>query len=336
MATIHDVAREAGVAASTVSRHINGHRVRRAAAIDAAIASLGFTLSASARNLRRGTTDAIAMVVPDIENPFYAATVAGAEAVARANGLRLFLCNTDENVEIERAVLADVIQQVDGVILVPATDASSTSLFEGPRGLPLVLMDREVAGPARFDTVVIDNHRGGEAAARHLLALGHRDVALLSGPLSATQGAAREAGFLDAMARGGAAVASRRIERGNFREDGGYQGALNLLTVPDRPSALFVINNMMAAGTLRAVHDLGLRLPDDLSLICFDQLPLHGVLSPRPTFIARPMHEQGAMAMRLMLTRVRSPDSAPAPRRLVMPVELVVGGSTAARATAPA
>lgn len=335
MATIHDVARKAGVASSTVSRHINGHRVRRAAAIDAAIAALGFTLSASARNLRRGTTEAIAMVVPDIENPFYAATVAGAESVARANGLRLFLCNTDEDLEIERAVLADVIQQVDGVILVPATDASSTTLFEGPGSVPLLLMDRETQGALRFDSVVIDNHRGGVAAAEHLLALGHRDVALLSGPLSATQSKARETGFLETMARGGAPVAGRRIERGNFREDGGYQGTLNLLTVPDRPSALFVINNMMAAGALRAIHDLRLQLPHDLSFICFDQLPLHGVLSPRPTFIARPMHEQGAMAMRLMLTRLRSPETAPAPRRLVMPVELVVGGSTAARATAP-
>jgi LacI family transcriptional regulator len=197
-------------------------------------------------------------------------------------------------------------------------------------------MDRETRGAQRFDSVVIDNHRGGVAAAEHLLALGHRDVALLSGPLSATQGKARETGFLETMARAGAHVAERRIERGNFREDGGYQGTLNLLTVPDRPSALFVINNMMAAGALRAIHDLGLRLPETLSFMCFDQLPLHGVISPRPSFIARPMHEQGAMAMRLMLARLRGPGTAPTPRRLVMPVELVVGGSTAARVMTPA
>lgn len=328
MSTIHDVARAAGVASSTVSRHINGHRVRRAEAIDKAIAELGFTASASASNLRRGSTGAIAMIVPDIQNPYYAATVAGAETLGRENGLRLFLCNTDEDLELEREVLADVIRRVDGVILVPASEASSTAPFQSASAIPLVLMDRETHGDLRFDTVLIDNFQGGADAAEHLLSLGHRDVAVLAGPSSASQGRAREMGFSEAFARAGAPLGPHRVERGNFRENGGYQAALNLLTARERPSALFVINNMMAVGALRAILDLKLRVPEDLSLVCFDQLPMHSVLSPRPTIISRPMHEQGAMAMRMMLTRLRASEGAPPPRRLVMPVELVVGGST--------
>ena len=272
------------------------------------------------------------MIVPDIQNPYYAATVAGAESVGREAGLRLFLCNTDEDLELEREVLADVISRVDGVILVPASESSSTAPFQIPNAIPLVLMDRETLGDLRFDTVIIDNFRGGEDAAEHLIALGHRDVALLSGPLSASQGRAREVGFCEAFARAGFPVAPERIERGNFREDGGYQSALNLLTARKRPSALFVINNMMSVGALRAIRDLNLRVPQDLSLVCFDQLPMHSVLSPRPTIISRPMQEQGAMAMHLMLTRLRASGENPPPRRLVMPVELVVGGSTAALA----
>lgn len=328
MATIHDVARAAGVAPSTVSRHINGHRVRQSEAIERAIEQLGFQASASARNLRKGSTQVIAMIVPDIQNPYYAATVAGAEEVGRQNGLRLVLCNTDEDIELEKAVLRDIVGRVDGAILVPASERSSTALFEGPSAIPLVLMDRETLGPRRFDTVTIDNHRGGALAARHLLDLGHREAAVITGPLTASQSRARERGFLETFAAAGAPVPERWIERGNFREDGGYQAALNILSAADRPSALFVINNMMSMGALRAINDLRIRTPGDLSLLCFDQLPCEGVITPRVTTIRRPMQEQGAMAMRLLVTRLRSTAGEHEPRTLTLPVELSLGAST--------
>lgn len=303
-------------------------KVRQADAIARVIEDLGFRASASARSLRKGTTQAIGMIVPDIENPYYAATVAGAESVGRQNGLRLFLCNTDEDLELEREVLEDVIRRVDGVILVPASEASSTEPFEGPNSIPLVLMDRETSSAAGFDTVLIDNYRGGAAAAEHLLELGHRDVALISGPLTASQSRSREQGFVETFARAGAMIDESRIERGNFREDGGYQGAFSLLTAHDRPTALFVVNNMMSIGAIRAIRDLHLRFPEDLSLVCFDSLPQHSLITPRVTTIARPMHEQGAMAMRLILKRLSSSQSERPGRTLVMPVELTIGAST--------
>ncbi len=328
MTTINDVARAAGVAASTVSRHINGHHVRRADAIAEAIEAMGFRARASARSLRSGSTKAIAMIVPDIQNPYYAATVAGAEAIGRQNGLRLFLCNTDEDIELEREMLEDVTGRVDGVILVPASESSSADLFRGPTAIPLVLMDREISGGLRFDTVVIDNYAGGEAAARHLLDLGHRDMAVLCGPSSASQGMARERGFLGTLAQAGIALPPNRLDRGDFREEGGYQSALNLLSAQKLPTALFVINNMMSIGSIRAIRDLRLSVPDDLSLVCFDQLPFQSMLSMRMTCISRPMHEQGAMAMRMMLARLTAFGAEQAPRMLQMPVDLVVGQST--------
>ena len=328
MATIHDVARAAGVAPSTVSRHINGFRVRRHEAIDEAIKELGFRASASAQNLRKGSTQVVAMIVPDIQNPYYAATVAGAEAIGRQNGLRLFLCNTDEDLEIEQGVLRDMIGRVDGVILVPASEGSSTALFEASNAIPLVLMDRETANGSRFDTVLIDNYRGGQLAARHLLDLGHRAVAIVTGPLTASQSRAREQGFIETLEEAGVRIPETFVERGNFREDGGYQCAFNILSAPKPPTALFVVNNMMSMGALRAINDLKLSVPDDISLVCFDQLPCHGVISPRITTIQRPMHEQGAMAMRLILTRLRSEEGGHRPRTLTMPVELALGAST--------
>jgi LacI family transcriptional regulator len=328
LATIHDVARAASVAPSTVSRHINGHSVRQSEAIERAIEELGFRASASARNLRKGSTQVIAMIVPDIQNPYYAATVAGAEEVGRENGLRLVLCNTDEDIELEKSVLRDIVGRVDGVILVPASERSSTALFEAPSAIPLVLMDRETLGPRRFDTVTIDNFRGGALAAQHLLDLGHRDVAIITGPLTASQSRARERGFLETFAAARLVVAERFIERGNFREDGGYQAALNILSAADRPSALFVINNMMSMGALRAIGDLGIRVPDNLSLLCFDQLPCESVISPRISTIRRPMQDQGAMAMRLLVTRLRTGDRAYEPRTLTLPVELSIAAST--------
>jgi len=332
VATIYDVARAAGVAPSTVSRHINGHSVRQSEAIESAIGTLGFRASASARNLRKGNTQVIAMIVPDIQNPYYAATVAGAEEIGRQNGLRMVLCNTDEDIELEDDVLRDIAGRVDGAILVPASERSSTSVFDAPNAIPLVLMDRETLGKRRFDTVTIENHRGGVLAAQHLLDLGHRDVAIITGPVTASQSRARETGFLEVLANAGIQVPDRFIVRGDFREAGGYQAALDILSARRRPSALFVVNNMMSMGVLRAINDLRLRLPQDLSLVCFDQLPCEGVISPRLTTIRRPMEEQGAMAMRLMLTRLRAEaddDRDHEPRTLTLPVELVLGASTA-------
>ncbi|MCU0901161.1 MAG: LacI family transcriptional regulator [Cypionkella sp.] len=339
MATIYDVAKAAGVAPSTVSRHINGLGVRQPEAIERAIQDLGFRASASARNLRKGNTQVVAMIVPDIQNPYYAATVAGAEQIGRMNGLRLVLCNTDEDLDLEDAVLQDIIGRVDGAILVPASERSSTKLFEAPGAIPLVLMDRETLGRCRFDTVTIENHRGGALAAEHLLSLGHRDVALITGPITASQSRARETAFLEVFAKAGVPIPDRFVVRGDFREAGGYQAALDILTIRRRPTALFVVNNMMSIGALRAIKDLQISLPQDLSLVCFDQLPCEGVISPRPTTIRRAMEEQGAMAMRLMLNRLRAKTEAEEdehePRTLILPVELVVGASTARLGDAP-
>ena len=332
VATIYDVARAAGVAPSTVSRHINGHSVRQSEAIERAIDNLVFRANANARNLRKGNTQVIAMIVPDIQNPYYAATVAGAEQIGRQNGLRLVLCNTDEDVDLEHLVLSDIIGRVDGAIVVPASERSSTSLFEAPSAIPLVLMDRETLGGRRFDTVTIENHRGGALAGQHLLDLGHRDVAIITGPLTASQSRARETGFLEVFANAGIEVPNRFILRGDFRESGGYQTAFDILSDRRRPSALFVGNNMMSMGALRAINDLRLSLPQDLSLVCFDQLPCEGVISPRLTTIRRPMEEQGAMAMRLMITRLSAQaddNHDHEPCTLTLPVELVLGASTA-------
>ena len=324
-ATIGDVARRAGVSTTTVSRFLGGQQVRAADLIRAAVADLDYRPSPAARSLRSGRTRSIAVVVPDVTNPFFAAVVKGAEAVARRDDYHLFLSNTDEDVDREAAVLADLVGRVDGAILAPTVESDDAPLRAHQAGLPLVFLDREIEGSAMFDAVLVDNGGGSRQVAEHILDLGHRRIAIVNGTMHSTPGRQRREAFLDALK-----VAEPQVheEHGDFREQGGYQAVMRLLALEHPPTAIFVTNNLMTVGALRALHDLGVRVPDELSIVGFDDLDLAQLLMPPLTVVERPMEEQGALAMRLLLRRLRESDDVQA-RRIVLETKLVVRGSTA-------
>lgn len=338
MSTIHDVAARAGVSTATVSRYLRGDPVRAADAVCGAIAELRYRPNAVAQSLKSGRTGAIGVVVPDVTNPFFASVVKGLEHASRGAAYRVLLANTDESAEREAEVLADLAGRVDGFIVAPTTEQDQAPLHLLDAGVPMVFIDRELAGAERCDVVLVDNERGGRAAAEHLAGLGHRRVAMISGPLQTTPGRGRREGFLDGLAAAGLELASECDVVGDFREHSGYQMALHLLALAEPPTAIFTANNLMTVGALKALGDLRVGIPHQMSVIGFDDLTLGSLLTPALTCIARPDVEQGRLAMRLLLGRLTGA-AHDEPRRLVLRTELLVRGSTAPPAsikTAPA
>ncbi len=334
-ATIKDVAARAGVATATVSRYLNGSRVREARRIDEAIEALAFRPNQLARSLKSGSTRTIGVLVPDISNPFFADVVKGVESVMRAGEYSLLLCNTDENVDRERAVVNILLQkQVDGILMAPAAEWSDAPLMLRARRVPVVLIDRRIEAE-EFDVVLVDNVNGAAQAAEYLVSLGHTRIAMISGPLDTTPGRERYEGFGEGLHARGLELDERYLQVADFREDGGYQAALRLLAVRPAPTALFVSNNLMSIGALRAMHNLGIRIPHEMSFVGFDDLALAELTHPPLTVVSRASTEQGVLAMRLLKFRMENTGEA-APRKIVLETRLTVRGSCAAPAEEPA
>lgn len=326
--TIHDVAAAAGVSAATVSRHLSGQSVRSADRIHAAIEELSFRPRPAARSLKSGATGSIAVIVPDITNPFFAAVVKGVESISRQDAYHILVYNTEDDGEREEAIISDLRGRVDGVILTPADESPAAEQRLASFETPIVLLDREVGEARAFDGVMIDNEGGAAQAAEYLVGLGHRDIGVITGPLQTTPGRARHEGFIAALKLAGVEPVAPHVQISDFREDGGYQSTLRLLGLESPPSAIFVTNNLMCVGALRALHDMRVSVPSEMSVIGFDDLQLAELLSPPLTVVDRPMEEQGTLAMRLLLNRLSGRSAKP--RTIVLDTRLVVRESCTA------
>jgi LacI family transcriptional regulator len=317
VATIDEVAREAGVSPTTVSRHMRGEPVRKADAVAAAIARLNYRPNTTARGLRRRTTEAIAVVVHDITNPYSAALVRGVQSVASPQLFSLYVVAGAEDFE---AQVAGIGPRVDGIVCAAATDASHLAALEAT-GRPTVLVEFEPAGHEHdFDVVVLDNVTGSRLAVDELISLGHRRIGVIAGPDTTSVGRERLQGPQDAAEQAPEDV-ELWIERSDFSFDGGYQATARLLGRGEAPTAIFAPNNLTALGSLHCVHDLGIPVPESLSFVGFDPLASHELFTPPPTTVERPEREQGTLAMRLLESRMRGRGS-PTPRRIVLETTL--------------
>ncbi len=313
---------------TTVSRHLAGQNVRKAAAVQASIEALDFRASHTARTLRSGITRTIGLVVPDVSNPFFAAVAKGVESVSRELDLNVFLSNTDENVELERKVLQGLVGRVDGVILAPAREGHDSTAGLRRAGVPIVLLDRRLRDADDLDSVLVNSFGGALHAAEHLLSLGHQRIGFISGPLDTTPGRERYNGFVEALESAGLGPDPDLIQMGDFKIDSGYQATLRLLGHPTAVTAIFAANNLMTIGMLRALHHMGVRVPDELSVVGFDDLELAELLSPPLSVVARPSVEQGVLAMRLLRSRIeaKGPEEG---QHIVLDTRLTVRGSCA-------
>lgn len=322
-ATITDVARAAKVSPATVSRVLNGTSAvsaPRAERVRDAAAKLGYRPFEPARALRRQLTSVWAAIIADIENPFFTAMVRGIEDVARAEGFRLVLCNSDEDLEKERAYVDVVIaERMAGVVIAVASadDSSLQPLLD--QRVPIVAVDRHPADD-RVDSVVVDNRAGAAAAVEHLLSAGWNRIACITGPTRVDTATERLEGYRDALRANDRPADRSLVRRADYREAGGYRAARSLLESTPRPDALFVANNPMAAGALRAVRELGLSAPGDVGLVAFDDSPWTTLTTPTLTVVAQPAYEIGQAAAELLVTA--DPDR-PAGRIVLSPTLIV-------------
>ncbi len=330
MSTIGDVAERAGVSKMTVSRVINNSGYisqETRERVEQAIAELGYVPNALARSLRFKKTKTIALVITDITNPFFTTIARGVEDAASEQGFSVMFCNTDESRDEEARYLSVLVQkQVDGVLLVPSRSAPESARFLSERKVPFVVIDRRIPG-VNVDTVRGNSFQGAYALTEHLIALGHKRIAVLSGPQAVTTGSDRILGYREAMEEAGIPVEEDRILYTSFTPQGGYRMAEMALAQTPQPTALFAGNNFIAFGALRRLRDMGLHVPDDISVVTFDDLPEAINFDPFLTAAAQPAYEMGQRATMLLFERLAN--SGPyAPQEIVMPIKLVIRRSS--------
>ncbi len=323
--TIYDVARVAQVAPSTVSRafsrpgRVNSEtaaRIRRVAD------ELGYRTSPLARAVSQSRTRLMALVVSDVANPFYAEVIHGAQAAATAAGYTLLLIDAQESERLERATLDRTLSSVDGVLLA-GTRLSDSAIRMLAKQKPVIVLNRTIVD---VPSVVPDNARGIRLAVEHLAELGHRSVTYVSGPEASWADGARWRAVLEATA--GSSMRARRS--GPYAPDvaGGVRAAEE---IADRyPSAVIAYNDQLAIGLIRGLTARGVRVPRDVSVVGFDNIPVADLITPGLTTVAAPLYTEGATATRHLLTLVASGQRGTS-LSAVLPVKLVVRGSTGRR-----
>jgi DNA-binding LacI/PurR family transcriptional regulator len=333
--TLHDLAKELNLSIATISRALS--RPEDVAPLTrqrvlAAVHRHGYTPNGTTRSLRTQQTRTIGVVVSDIRNAFFAAVVKAIEDEARANGYTVLICNADEDSAKEEAALQLLLdRKVSGVINC-STGANLDLLRTFQKsGAVLVDFDRE-SGLKNVDTVVVDNRRGAELATQHLVDLGHRDIATVAGPQHLSNARGRLTGFQDTLRKHNIQAKRSFIQYGNFRQESGYQAAQKLHLLRQPPTALFVANVEMAAGVIAFVRDKGVTIPQEISIVSFDDSFWARYMDPPLTVVAQPVETMGKCTMELLLARLRG--GKPAQTKVFMP-ELIVRRSTCSPAQSP-
>ena len=336
MSTINDVAKRAGVSAMTVSRVVNGTgytSTEARARVEAAIEELGYVPNALARQLRSKRTKTIALVVSDISNPFFTTIARGVEDYAVGHGFSVMYCNTDESeVEEEQYLLMLIERQVDGVLLVPARSSGESFRLLTNHRMPVVVLDRRVAAK-NVDSVRCDSEAGAHALAKHLVDLGHRRIAVLTGRRNISTSIDRVAGCRRAIEEAGLTLPEEMVHWGGFNygklnQADGHRMAQDVLAAEgERPTAIFCANNFIGFGAIRALREAGLRVPDDMSVVAFDDLPEEWVSDPFLTVAAQPAYEIGHRAVTLLLDHIAGA-AEPSGQSIVLPFELIIRRSS--------
>lgn len=325
---LKDVARRAGVSTATVSRALNGRGPMSEIARDRVLQAareLDYHPNWLAKSLRSRHTDTIGLVVPDIENPFFTALIKGVERQASGLGWNVLLVNSDEDIQREESVVRTLVERrIDGLVLCPSAGPHAYLAPYVERRLPIVTANRTLP-EFHLPRVTSDNERGAYEAARHLLAKGLRPLALILGTpgLSTTQ--SRLAGCRRAALEFGLAPDGLRLTFGNARTDQGYKAALECLEGIPRPRAIFAFNNLMAESALMAIHARGVRCPEEIALIGFDDFRSAAALTPSLSVVEQDPVGMGVRAVEMLAQVIES--GQPVEREAVIPTRLVVRAS---------
>ena len=330
MADIRDVARRAGVAPITVSRCINNSGYcspETRARVEAAVAELGFVPNRLASGLRSKRTNTLALVLTDITNPYFTTIARGVEDTASEAGYTVVFCNTDESPAKEKMYLQMLLEKrVDGILLVPALSERESVAFIKKQDIPIVVLDRRVPN-LRTDVVRCDSEGGAYQLTHLLISLGHRDIAILNGPSGVSTADDRLQGYRKALSEAGIASSAGREFHGMFQQESGFEMTQRAMAQTPRPTALFAANNFIAFGALKALRELELRVPEDVAVVGFDDLPSALVTFPFLTVAAQPAYEMGTTATEILLKKLGG-GAAERYREVVLPAEIVVRESS--------
>ncbi|MEG9487381.1 HTH-type transcriptional repressor PurR [Mannheimia indoligenes] len=326
MATIKDVAKQAGVSTTTVSHVINKTRFvaeDTTKAVWEAIKTLNYSPSAVARSLKINTTKSIGMIITTSESPFFAEIVLAVEEFCYSKGYSLFLCNTQHKPEkIENHLDMLIKKRVDGILVMCSeyTD-NSFDIFE-TTNIPKVIMDWGMTD-SRADMILDHGFDGGYLATQHLIESGHKEIAVITGNLDKEIARTRFEGVKKALSDAGLPLRDEWIQEGDFEPEGGYECMNNLLKNKELPTAVFCFNDVMALGAISAITEKGLNVPQDISVIGYDNVHSSRFYAPPLTTVHQSKSRLGAAALELLLERIENNEKAKEPKVLEFFPELV-------------
>jgi len=331
--TVKEVATKAKVSITTVSHVINETRFvdpNTKQRVLSAMDSLGYQPNFIARSLRSGITKTIGLIVPDIANLFFAEIGRKIEDYGYQQGYSVILGNSDNDPEKQEHYIHTLMaKRVDGVIFISSGGNDRGMLQFSHNHIPIVVMDRNISLDLA-DVVMLDNETGGYLATSHLIQLGHQKIGCITVPKNFSSSVDRLAGYKRAMQEAGLRVKKELIVNGDFLYSGGETAMSGLLLLADRPTAVFCSNDMMAIGAMSAIRKAGYSIPEDISLVGFDNIELAAAMSPALTTFAQPVDEIARVAVTTLIDRIRGEMNEPN-QQIILQGELIVRASTAQR-----
>jgi LacI family transcriptional regulator len=332
MPTVHDVAKLAGVSPITVSRVINNSGYISATTrdrVEMAIKEIGYVPNTLARGLRSKRTNTLALVVTDITNPYFTSMARGVEDVAGASNYTVIYCNTDES-ETKEEKYANILaqRQVDGVLLVPACGNAKIINFLESNGISVVVLDRRVSG-VNTDFVRSDSEDGANRLIKLLIGLGHERIAVITGPKKVSTAVDRVKGYRQALVDAGLKE-NELIYYGSFTQQSGYDFAKLAMLQSPRPTAIFAANNFILLGVVKAMRELQLKVPEDVSVVGFDDFPESMLVKPFFTAVLQPAYEMGRLAAELLLKRISGELSGEC-QKIILQTEIIERESSGPR-----
>jgi LacI family transcriptional regulator len=328
--TIKDVAAKAGVSTTTVSHVINDTRFVSSELRERvlkAIQDVSYFPNDIARGLRRGDTATIGLIVPDNSNPYFAEIAKTIEDIGFNQGYSVILCNSAGDLTRETAYINMLSsKQVDGVIFIAAHSEPQNLMLLKKRNIPVILVDRDV--PLFYgDVVLVNNEQGGYIATKYLLEIGHTKIACITGPSDITPSADRIKGYLRALNEAGLEKRDDYLIMGNFGYQSGEDAVDKLILLDELPSAVFVCNDMMAIGVLRRAKFHKLRIPEDISIVGFDNIQFSAAVSPALTTIAQPIKELSSAAINRLISQIQSDVDNKEGIRIMLDTQLIIRDS---------
>lgn len=324
MATMKDVAKVAGVSLGTVSNVLNRRNIVQEETrikVMQAIEELRYVPNSVARALKTSRTQIIGMILPSITNQFYAAIARTATDVAQGLGYTLLVSNTDRNPRRELESVKAILERgVDGIVWIAKSLNSSELDRKMNELVPILCVDSEW-DETDVDQISVDNYRGGVMVAEHLYNLGHREIAVIESPKEAKKAWNRITGFHQQLEKYGIRIPGERIRSGNFEYQSGYNAMHSLITDGLRFTAVFAANDMMAVGAITGAREFGIKVPEDLSVVGFDDISLAQYFDPALSTIRQPAEELGSLSVEMLVERIQEPEL---PYRYeILPTELI-------------